>query len=374
MHIFFDARTIDASTKGLSLYARSLFEVFVTLLEETDTITILVRETAFIPPDHSHPQVEYLKTIHPARSLKGRRELLRAAALHHPNLYWSPDPLIPVNGLRPRRILTLHDLAAHARPELLTLRERLRWRWVGDPQIRRASRVICPTHVLRHACAAAFGNAVAKRSTVIYNGVHESFRPCSEAEVRPVRQRLLLPKKYFLFIGQDTPWRNFDTLLNALAAGDDSTAIPLIVAGAGSDTPARRKRVAELQLQDIVRFIGPVDDPDLPLLYSGAYATLHPATVEGFSQTILQSLACGTPVICSALPENQELFGNAVMQVHPTDRIEWQNALITLAVSAVLRDRLREQGLKRALDFTWRRTARQSLDLCRALCGEKTIT
>lgn len=371
MHIFFDARTIDASTKGLSLYARSLFEVFVTLLEETDQITILVQNQAFIPTGQNHPRVAFIVMPHLARSFKGRAELLRAAAARKPNLYWSPDPLIPTTGLRPRRILTLHDLAAHQRPELLTFRERLRWHWVGDPQIRRATRVICPTHVLRAACAHTFGDAVGKRCAVIYNGVHESFRPCSEAEIHPVRERLLLPKKYFLFIGPDTPVRNFDTLLSALAGGDDSTAIPIIVAGAGSDTPARRKRVAELDLQDLVRFIGPIDDADLPFVYSGAYATLQPGIAEGFTQTTIQSMACGTPVICSALPENQELFGSAVMHVHPTDRIEWQNALITLAVSAVLRDRLREQGLKRVGEFTWRRTARQSLDLCRALCGEK---
>lgn len=367
MHIFFDARTITTSTWGLSIYARALFEVFVTLLDEGERITILVRDVAVIPPECLHDRVAYRQMVHPALSFKGWGELKRLTEAEKPDIYWSPDATIPAFGISSHLLLSLHDLGFFTNRNLLSLKEKIIWKLIRIPQIGFFDRIICTSNVLRKACAEYLGGRVESNCSVIYNGVQEVFRPYSAVETEKVREKYRLPQKFFLFVGQDCPYKNLETLLYALADSEDNTTVPLVVAGRDSDTPGRRKMVRDLGLRDMIHFIGNVDEDDLPSLYSAAYAVLHPSILEGFSQTIIQAQACGTPVICAALPENKEIFENSVVLVHPTDRVEWRTALITMVLSSVFRERLREQGLAHAAGFTWRKTARESLELCRSL-------
>jgi glycosyltransferase involved in cell wall biosynthesis len=81
----------------------------------------------------------------------------------------------------------------------------------------------------------------------------------------------------------------------------------LVVVGDGPERPALERRAAQLGLTDRVRFVGRVDDEDLPTFYRAADVSLVPSlSLEGFGLVVLESLACGTPVIVTdagGLPE-----------------------------------------------------------------------
>jgi glycosyltransferase involved in cell wall biosynthesis len=112
---------------------------------------------------------------------------------------------------------------------------------------------------------------------------------------------------------------------------------------------------------DHVRMIGYVQDADLPALYSGAWAYCQPSLYEGFGMPVLESMACGVPVIAanrSALPE---VGGDAAIYVDPTDPEAIAAALRRLHQDEELRNLLIEQGPSRAASFTWRSCAEQTL-------------
>jgi glycosyltransferase involved in cell wall biosynthesis len=69
--------------------------------------------------------------------------------------------------------------------------------------------------------------------------------------------------------------------------------------GDGPLTPAHRARVTELGLESRVRFIGRVDEAELPALLRGAELYVTASETDGTSVTLLQAMACGVPVIAS---------------------------------------------------------------------------
>ena len=100
-----------------------------------------------------------------------------------------------------------------------------------------------------------------------------------------------------------------------------------------------------------------ISDNDLPALYSGAAAFVFPSLYEGFGLPVLEAMACGTPVITSNTTALAEVFGNAAMLISPEKPEEIARAMLTIAEDGSFTDRLREQGLKKARELTWEKSA-----------------
>src|SRR5262249_24953003 len=115
----------------------------------------------------------------------------------------------------------------------------------------------------------------------------------------------------------------------------------------------------EAQMDDYVHFIGFADDADLPALYSEALITAVPSLYEGFGIPVLESMACGTPVVTSNVSSLPEVAGDAALMVDPTDLEAIVEALQRLINDSALRNHLNAKGLARAQTFTWDRSAAQ---------------
>jgi glycosyltransferase involved in cell wall biosynthesis len=98
-------------------------------------------------------------------------------------------------------------------------------------------------------------------------------------------------------------------------------------------------------------------------LYSGAEITLVPSLYEGFGFPVLESMACGTPVITANVSSLPEVAEYAAMLVNPYNLEEIAEAIATLLNSSEQRHVLSERGLAQAASFTWERSARQLLDV-----------
>ena len=106
---------------------------------------------------------------------------------------------------------------------------------------------------------------------------------------------------------------------------------------------------------DIV-YTGYVPGEDLPALYNGAFAFLYPSLQEGFGIPVLESMACGTPVItsnCSSLPE---VAGEGGVLVNPSDFNEIAEALLRLENDTKYYQAQSAYGLDRVKRFSWQQT------------------
>ncbi|MBG0743459.1 glycosyltransferase family 4 protein [Cylindrospermopsis raciborskii LB2897] len=101
-----------------------------------------------------------------------------------------------------------------------------------------------------------------------------------------------------------------DKLLTAIAK--IKPVVPdiwLAIAGRGHIQTSLEKQVVELGLENQVRFLGFLPDQQLPIAYQAADLTVMPSqSFEGFGLAILESLACGTPVLCTPVGGMPEIL------------------------------------------------------------------
>lgn len=164
------------------------------------------------------------------------------------------------------------------------------YRQIGPRAYRHAKRVLVRSHDYgRHA--QSLRDVSEHLWTALPNGVDtERFQPHG-------------PKRgdgHILFVGRLVPYKGLDTLLRALAKVKD--APPVWIAGAGPLGSELKSLARELRVD--ASFLGRVPDADLPALYRGARLTVLPSIgrQECFGITLLESMACGTPVLASDLP------------------------------------------------------------------------
>lgn len=96
---------------------------------------------------------------------------------------------------------------------------------------------------------------------------------------------------------------------------------------------------------------------------------VFPSLYEGFGLPPLEAMACGTPVVCSNAASLPEVVGDAAVTVDPYDVDALAEAMQRVLADRDLREDLRARGLARARQFTWERTARETLAVYREVCG-----
>ena len=128
-----------------------------------------------------------------------------------------------------------------------------------------------------------------------------------------------------------------------------------------------RQVVAELKLENKVRFLGRVSDLELMTLYSLADVFAFPSFSEGFGIPPLEAMACGAPVITSNTSSLPEIAGDAALLVDPQDVKALGHAITHLLENEQLREELRQKGYQRAQLYTWSASASKMLSVYQKL-------
>jgi glycosyltransferase involved in cell wall biosynthesis len=140
--------------------------------------------------------------------------------------------------------------------------------------------------------------------------------------------------------------------------------IPLVVVGGkGWLYESFFQRLETLDVRDMVQFPGYVDDAHLPAMYQGATLAVMPSVYEGFGLPVLEAMACGTPVVASAVSSLPELGGDAARYFDPYCTEEIAEAIRTVWLDAELGAEMSRAGVAQAARFSWLRAAEETLAL-----------
>jgi glycosyltransferase involved in cell wall biosynthesis len=137
----------------------------------------------------------------------------------------------------------------------------------------------------------------------------------------------------------------------------------LVLAGKRGWLDGETFRAAEQNaLGKDILFTGYVPERDLAGLYSGAVCFVYPSYFEGFGLPVVEAMQCGVPVIAGNRTSLPEVVGEAGLLFDPFDTQALVNALTRLLDDSACRAALRAKGLERAKQFSWRTTAKLTLD------------
>jgi glycosyltransferase involved in cell wall biosynthesis len=178
-----------------------------------------------------------------------------------------------------------------------------------------------------------------------------------------VRSRFGIDRDYILCVGIYKPRKNHAGLLKAFQLLRKSgVQSQLVIAGPmGDGRPVLQGLAAELGIADHVIFTGFVNDADLRALYSGARVCVCPSLYEGFGFTVLEAMACGTPVVCSSSTSLPEVAGKAALYFDPHKSEKMAIQLGRAFSDEPVRASLIANGRSNLLRFNWAETARQTL-------------
>ncbi|UCF05928.1 MAG: glycosyltransferase [bacterium] len=252
--------------------------------------------------------------------------------------------------------------------------------WAKGGTFSFSDRLVLPLYDRVVALAALHGDYLSKkerirtdRIVVIHNGIDTGhFRPVSSAvQRRSLREACGIPAESFVvvIVAALRPEKNHEMLLRAAARmkQQGSGALFLIV-GEGKEAGKLQSLVNMLQVRNAVRFMGLRKDiPDILALSDASVLCSYPV-VETFPLSVLEAMACGIPVVATAVGSIPEMVTDGVegMLVPPGDVAALSEALGSLESDPERRARMGEAGRKRVEEnFTEERMVRRYAELFR---------
>jgi glycosyltransferase involved in cell wall biosynthesis len=331
MRVGIDARKI--ADFGIGTYIRGLLRGVLSLgLDDVDLV-------GFAPDDQHLPDgVQHVPLDVPHYALREPWLVGRRAEQAGLDVFHAPHYVIPVTPLPV--VVTIHDLIHLHQPMRNPLAP-----LYARTMIRRAMResvaVLTVSNAVRNDLV-TFGCDPAK-IIVAWNGVDPT-QPTDD-DSRTAGQ--------FLFVGNDKPHKNVETLVAAFAlVRKELPASTLTLAGGEFSRFARERGV---------QVAGFVSDTTLDALYRSATALIAPSREEGFGLPVAEAMARGTAVITSNAAALVEVSGDAGLHVGADDVRGFADAMLRVAGDRQLRTTLAARGVVRAREFSWRRCAEETV-------------
>lgn len=212
--------------------------------------------------------------------------------------------------------------------------------------------------------------------TVTYLAPDDRFHPrMGKERDEAVREKYDLPDRFVLYLG-GFDWRkqvNQLLLAYTFVGQAEGDRIPLVIAGREPEWreplfPNLREYADQLQITDYVQWIGFVDEEDKPSLYRLADVYVFPSKYEGFGLMALEAMASGTPVVTSNAVVFHEVLEDGAYIVE--DARSMAGAIIALLIQQPLRETMINQGLAMASNYTWRKTAQDTLKVYQRVMQE----
>ena len=195
---------------------------------------------------------------------------------------------------------------------------------------------------------------------VIYEGIESKF------QIRAVDNTA---SKFILAFGGHEIRKNCKRIVDAFAKfTKNNTTHLLVLCGVKDDYKLFIKKYANSKnIQNRIKLLPYVSDEELILLYNTADVVFYPSLYEGFGFPVLESMACGTPVIASNTTSIPEIARDAAILVNPLNVDEMANALHKIVTNQELRETLLQKSKQRVLEFSWKKNAEETMNLYKNL-------
>jgi len=365
-----NARRLEGQRLGVGRYIEYLVKHWGTMLRPEDEIVLYLRE----PPRPEDVLPEGITT----KLLRPRLTGIAWEAVHLPRAARHVDVLFCPSYSRPPVFSGRTVVAIHSTNEAQAGTHPWWYSLTYSPLYRRsaraAERVIVPSRSTLEDIKELY-EIPGERLVVVPQGVDDDFRRVEDEELLSAARRRWAGSDapYVLFVGKLSQRRNIPSLMRAFALAKKRARLPhtLLLMGPNHLEQPIADLAAELEIADsFVQTDGRVEShAELAAVYSGAELYVNASAYEGFSITLVEAFACGTPVITVDRAALTEIAGDAAMLVSEPTVEELASAIELVLGDEALRRDLSSRGVERAKRYRWSDTARETLAVLRTVAN-----
>lgn len=375
MNIYIDARNVTARPGGVARYAQGLIPELVK--QAPAWRWILLRHTSNRTPlaCSGHPAVREVFVPWEIGKLwdfiAGGLFLRRVFAEHGaPALYHSLFHIAPLfaRRARPKLVVTLHDLIwlehPHAsQPGFLAAESiRLFGRIAIGATLRAADRIIC---VSASTAGAAYRRLGVLPQAVVAHGVESRFFEAQAAPCGELGRLASAGVPYVMAVGNDKPYKNLGLLVEAFARHvSRGGAGQLVLVG---PCEGLRGLIAARGIGTRVTRTGYLGEDEFCRALAHATLFVFPSLAEGFGLPPLEAMALRVPTAIADIEPLRSSCAEGALRFAPDDPETLAGHIRQILSDGAARARWSRRGRDRALQFTWERAAKKTLEVYRSV-------
>ena len=375
MRIGIDIRSLqnDSQNRGIGAYTRCLIKSLLSANGQNEYVFFafknkplpeFLKEEIFRNVEILQviPQVKYI------RILSAHIIFPYIIAKERLDIFHSLENMVPVFS-QTKKLITVHDFIYN--DYKVYNKENGLYKniyfYLRDKTLKYADKIIAVSEYTKKKVMELMG-IKKERIEVIYEAASEIFRPIDNSELfLKVREKYHLKSDFILYVGALLQHKNIDGLIRVFEQVSLKDVNLVIVGPKVKDNMRYLKSIntlmEQLRIKDRVYILGYIPQEDLLALYNMAKIFISLSFYEGFGLPVLEAMSCGKPVIASQNTSMQELVGSNGILVDPYNIEEIIIAIENLLSDEKLRILLSKKGLQRSGEFSWDKTARETLSL-----------
>ncbi len=285
-----------------------------------------------------------------------------------PDVLWMPMQSLPFFRRKNlKTVITIHDLAFKYFPDFFPKSDLRKLNLLTDYAVKNSNKVIAVSESTKKDILQFYPEIPDDKIKVIHHGFDPklfSKKVLKENSDKILKKYFLEEEKYLLYVGALQPRKNLSLLVEAFGKiKENYPEIKLVLAGekAWLWKDLMEKIDNSPYKKDIV-LTGKIPFEEIRTLYQKAMIFIFPSLYEGFGIPILEAFASEVPVVASQNSSLSEVGQDAVSYFETKNQTDLENKILALLDSKEKRKELIERGLKRVKNFSWEKTARETLE------------
>lgn len=277
------------------------------------------------------------------------------------HLLFCPSNIAPIFvPKKVKLIVTLHDLSFKDFSQMYSKAFRTYYNFLIPINLKRANKVITISNYSKQRILKQYP-FLKPKLVYIYHGVDKKF--CINKNQ--------LKENYILYIGSLNDTKNFSSVIKVFNdLKYTNIRLKMVMPKSENFTLSNENKNLLKNLKENVDIIDYTNQDNIIRYYQKAKAFIFPSYHESFGFPVLESFACGTPVLCSNTTALPEVAQNAALYCDPYNLEDIKNKLELLLDDTSLQHNLMEKGLIQAKKFSWEKSAKLHIALFKKVIDE----
>lgn len=353
MRFLIDAMMVNRQNTGLGVYACEVLTRLLPKLREKHEIAIMCTDAALMKEITGFDDIRCIEM--PAASALKRELSIGKYVYKHSDydLFYSLSQH-GFPGLKMRSIVTVHDIMPRLYPKG-RWHQYLYYVLYLPFVIRSADRVLTVSESTARDLKRFYS---CRNVEVAYNGTNYSVQKAGLPEQNNTE------KKLYITVGVHYSYKNLHSVIDLFINDPRFADRKLVIIGKSDNAYGQqlKDQVHRGNAEDRIRFTGYISNEEKQEYMNSAHAMIYPSKYEGFGLPILESMAAGTPVVCSNTSSLPEIAGDAALMFDPEDLNDMAEKILMLDDNALCQS-LIARGAKNVHRFTWDACANKIMDV-----------